>query len=133
LIALVAALNPARAAFGIPSNKGSASALGLAALGGLVGGVGVCAVAALGGPLLDLLDVSEPSFRIAAGAVAALGGIADLFRRHRARAALPGGAPRWSRRDPGGALSQPVGARRRSHGSALPRRRLDGVAAALPG
>jgi small neutral amino acid transporter SnatA (MarC family) len=81
LIALVAALNPARAAFGIPSNRGSPSALGLAALGGLVGGVGVCAVAALGGPLLDLLDVSEPSFRIAAGALAALGGIADLFRR----------------------------------------------------
>jgi small neutral amino acid transporter SnatA (MarC family) len=41
----------------------------------------VCAAAALGGPLLDALEVSEPSFRIAAGAVAALGGIADLFRR----------------------------------------------------
>ncbi|HEY6637048.1 MAG TPA: hypothetical protein VIZ61_05120, partial [Solirubrobacterales bacterium] len=81
LIALVAALNPARAAFGIPGSRGSPSALGLAVLGGLIGGLAVCAAAALGGPLLDLLDVSEPSFRIAAGAVAALGGIADLFRR----------------------------------------------------
>jgi small neutral amino acid transporter SnatA (MarC family) len=80
-IALVAALNPARAAFGIPSGRGSPSALGLAALGGLIGGLAVCAAAALGAPLLDALDVSEPSFRIAAGAVAALGGIADLFRR----------------------------------------------------
>jgi small neutral amino acid transporter SnatA (MarC family) len=81
VIALVAALNPARAAFGIPSGRGSPSALGLAALGGLIGGLGVCAAAVLGAPLLDALDVSEPSFRIAAGAVAALGGIADLFRR----------------------------------------------------
>ena len=81
LIALVAALNPARAAFGIPSSRGSPSALGLAALGGLIGGLAVCAAAALGGPLLEALDVSEPSFRIAAGTVAALCGIADLFRR----------------------------------------------------
>ena len=81
LIALVAALNPARAAFGIPSDRASPSALGLAALGGLIGGLAVCATAALGGPLLDALDVSEPSFRIGAGAVAALCGIADLFRR----------------------------------------------------
>jgi small neutral amino acid transporter SnatA (MarC family) len=81
LIALVAALNPARAAFGIPNSRGSPSALGLAALGGLLGGLAVCAAAALGGPLLDALDVSDPSFRIAVGAVAALGGIADLFRR----------------------------------------------------
>lgn len=81
LIALVAALNPARAAFGIPGTRGSPSAFGLAALGGLLGGLAVCAAAALGGSVLDLLDVSEPSFRIAAGAVAALGGVADLFRR----------------------------------------------------
>lgn len=81
LIALVAALNPARAAFGIPSSRGSPSALGLAALGGLIGGLAVCAAAALGGPLLEALDVSKPSFRIAAGTVAAGCGIADLFRR----------------------------------------------------
>jgi small neutral amino acid transporter SnatA (MarC family) len=32
-------------------------------------------------PLLDALDVSDPSFRLAAGIVAALAGAADLFRR----------------------------------------------------
>ena len=46
-----------------------------------MGGLAVCAAAAVGGPLLDLLDVSEPSFRIAAGVVAVLAGAADLFRR----------------------------------------------------
>jgi small neutral amino acid transporter SnatA (MarC family) len=41
----------------------------------------VCAAAAAGGPLLDALDVSDPSFRIAAGIVAAVAGAAGLFRR----------------------------------------------------
>ena len=81
LIALLAALNPARAAFGIPRRRGSPSALELAALGGLIGGLAAVVAAALGGPLLDWLDVSEPSFRIAAGAVAVVGGAVDLFRR----------------------------------------------------
>ena len=34
----------------------------------------------MGDPLLDALDVSEPSFRVAAGIVALLAGAADLFR-----------------------------------------------------
>ena len=41
----------------------------------------MCAAAAAGGPLLDALDVSAPSFRTAAGIVAVLAGAADLFRR----------------------------------------------------
>ena len=46
---------------------------------------------ARGDPLLDALDVSEPSFRIAAGIVAALAGAVDLFRRPPApEPALPG-------------------------------------------
>jgi small neutral amino acid transporter SnatA (MarC family) len=82
ILVLVAALNPARAVFGIPRRERSPrGSVGLAALGGAVGGLIVCATAALGDPLLDLLDVSDPSFRIAAGAVAVLGGIGDLFRR----------------------------------------------------
>jgi small neutral amino acid transporter SnatA (MarC family) len=51
------------------------------AVGGLIGGLAVCAAAIAGGPLLEALDVSEPSFRIAAGVVATLAGAADLFRR----------------------------------------------------
>jgi small neutral amino acid transporter SnatA (MarC family) len=82
VIALVVALNPARAAFGIPrAGRSDRTVVGVAALGGMIGGLAVCAAAAVGGPLLDALDVSEPSFRIAAGIVAGLGGIADLFRR----------------------------------------------------
>ncbi len=79
---LLLALNPARAAFGIPRIGGSPrTAAGLAAAGGLIGGLAVCAAAAVADPLLDALDVSEPSFRTAAGIVAVIAGIADLFRR----------------------------------------------------
>jgi small neutral amino acid transporter SnatA (MarC family) len=79
---LVLALNPARAAFGVPRAKRSRrSVLGVCAAGGAIGGAAVCAAAALGGPLLEALDVSEPSFRIAAGIVAGLAGAIDLFRR----------------------------------------------------
>jgi small neutral amino acid transporter SnatA (MarC family) len=53
----------------------------VAAVGGVIGGLAVCAAATAGRPLLEALDVSEPSFRIAAGIVAGLAGAADLFRR----------------------------------------------------
>jgi small neutral amino acid transporter SnatA (MarC family) len=80
--ALILALNPARAAFGVPrSGRSRRGVVGVAALGGVLGGLAVCAAAALGGPLLEALDVSDPSFRIAAGIVAGLAGAADLFRR----------------------------------------------------
>jgi small neutral amino acid transporter SnatA (MarC family) len=79
---LLLALNPARAAFAVPRAGRSRQAVAeLAAAGGLAGALAVCAAALLGEPLLELLDVSESSFRIAAGVVAALAGIFDLFRR----------------------------------------------------
>jgi small neutral amino acid transporter SnatA (MarC family) len=53
----------------------------VAAVGGVLGGLAVFAAAVAGAPLLDALDVSDPSFRIAAGIVAALAGAADLVRR----------------------------------------------------
>lgn len=80
--ALLLALNPARAVFGVPrAGRSPRAVAGVAAAGGLIGGLAVCAAAASGGSLLDALDVSEPSFRIAAGMVAVLAGMADLFRR----------------------------------------------------
>jgi small neutral amino acid transporter SnatA (MarC family) len=80
--ALVLALNPALASFGLPrAGRSPRAVVGVAAVGGAIGGFAVCAVAAVADPLLDALDVSEPSFRIAAGIVAALAGAADLFRR----------------------------------------------------
>ena len=79
---LVLALNPARAAFAIPrAGRSRPTVAGVAAAGGVLGGLAVCAAAAVGSPLLDALDVSDPSFRIAAGVLAALAGAADLFRR----------------------------------------------------
>jgi small neutral amino acid transporter SnatA (MarC family) len=89
---LLLALNPARAAFGVPrAGRSPRSVLGVAVAGGVIGGLAVCAAAAVGGALLDALDVSEPSFRIAAGVVAVLAGAGDLIRRPpRAEPALGG-------------------------------------------
>jgi small neutral amino acid transporter SnatA (MarC family) len=79
---LVLALNPARAAFGVPrTGRSPRTVAGLAAVGGLIGGLVVCAAATAGGPLLAAVDVSEPSFRIAAGMVGGIAGAADLLRR----------------------------------------------------
>jgi small neutral amino acid transporter SnatA (MarC family) len=94
-VALLLALNPVRAAFAVPragrspldasgpaaGGRSPRSAVGLAAAGGLIGGLAVCAAAAVGAPLLDALDVSDPSFRAAVGIVAVVAGITDLFRR----------------------------------------------------
>jgi small neutral amino acid transporter SnatA (MarC family) len=78
----VLALNPARAAFGVPrAGRSPRAVVGVAAAGGALGGLAVCAAAIAGGPLLEALDVSEPSFRLAAGIVAVLAGVGDLFRR----------------------------------------------------
>jgi small neutral amino acid transporter SnatA (MarC family) len=80
--ALLLALNPARAAFGIPrAGRSPREVASLAAIGGAIGGLAVCAAAAVGDVLLDALDVSAPAFRTAAGIVAGLAGAADLLRR----------------------------------------------------
>jgi small neutral amino acid transporter SnatA (MarC family) len=78
-VALVLALNPARAAFGIP--RASRDVARIAAVGGAIGGLAVCAVALVGDALLDAIDVSAPAFRTAAGVVAVLAGGFDFFRR----------------------------------------------------
>jgi small neutral amino acid transporter SnatA (MarC family) len=80
--ALLLALNPARAAFGVPrAGRSPRAVVDVAAVGGVIGGLAVCAAAAAADPLLDALDVSEPSFRVAAGIVAGITGAADMFRR----------------------------------------------------
>ena len=81
-IVLFLALNPARAAFGVPrAGRSPKDVVGLAAVGGAIGALAICVVAAVADPLLDALGVSEPSFRTAAGIVAVIAGAADLFRR----------------------------------------------------
>ena len=81
-LALLLMLNPARAAFGIPrAGRSPREVTRLCAAGGAIGGLAVCVFAALGDPVLDALDVSTPAFRTAAGAVALLAGVIDLFLR----------------------------------------------------
>jgi small neutral amino acid transporter SnatA (MarC family) len=80
--ALLLALNPARAALGVPHAGRSPRELALlASVGGGIGALCVFIAALAGDPVLDALDVSEPSFRTAAGVVAGLAGGIDLFRR----------------------------------------------------
>lgn len=81
-LALILALNPARAAFGVPrAGRPAEMSTRLAALGGAIGGLVVLVLAAVADPLLDALDVSAPSLQTAAGIVAAIAGAADIFRR----------------------------------------------------
>ena len=91
-LALVLALNPARAMFAVPrAGCSRRDAAGLAALGGTIGAAVVVAAAAGADPLLDALDVSDPSFRMAAAFAAVVAGAADTFRAPPApEPALPG-------------------------------------------
>lgn len=92
LVALVAAINPARLALGLPRTSGAPPAVArVAALGGLVAGGVVLAVAALSGPLLDALGVSESAMRIAAGVIGGVAGLVAVVRRAPAASpSLPG-------------------------------------------
>jgi small neutral amino acid transporter SnatA (MarC family) len=81
-LALLLALNPARAAFGIPrAGRSSRDVAWLCAIGGAIGGLAIGIFAALGDPFLDTLDVSTPAFRTGAGVIALLAGAIDLVRR----------------------------------------------------
>jgi hypothetical protein len=89
VVALLLALNPARAAFGIP--RAWRSVAELAVIGGAIGALFVCVAAAVGDVLLDALDVSAPSAWTAAGIVAVLAGAVDLIARPpRPEPGLPG-------------------------------------------
>jgi small neutral amino acid transporter SnatA (MarC family) len=101
-LVLVLALNPARAAFGVPRREALAGhaalagrdareARALAARGGALGALLVCVAALIGDVLLDAVDVSAPAFATAAGIIAVLVGVIDLVRRPPSpEPALPG-------------------------------------------
>ena len=109
-LVLVLALNPARAAFGGPA-RGPDPARGRSArrVGGAIGGARrLSRPRRSADPLLDALDVSEPSFRIAAGIVAGLAGDqrpVPATASAGARAARPARGAR-PRRDP--AVARPA-------------------------
>ena len=82
LIALIAALSPARAALTVPvDGRPRCEVLTVALLGTVVGGAVVLVAALVADPLADALDVSAPGLRIGAGILGALAGLVDVFRR----------------------------------------------------
>ncbi len=90
-VALLAAINPARAAFGVPRGEGGRRAALVAALGGVAGAAVVLALALVSGPFAEAVDVSDPALRIAAGVIGAVVGATQLVRRPpSAEPALPG-------------------------------------------
>jgi small neutral amino acid transporter SnatA (MarC family) len=83
--ALAAAVNPCRLRLVLPERRGTVALGALLALGV------VSAIAALGGALLDALDISPESFRLGAALVLALEGARALvFARPAAEPELPG-------------------------------------------
>ncbi|HEX6336803.1 MAG TPA: hypothetical protein VFZ85_07615 [Jiangellaceae bacterium] len=90
--ALFAAVNPFRLVRALPRGERSARIVtGVAALGGIVGAAIAVGAGFGGGLVLDALDVSDASLRIAAGVVAAVVGIAALVRKPPSpEPALPG-------------------------------------------
>jgi len=77
--ALLLALNPPRAAFGIPrARRSSREVAELSALGGAIGALAVCVAAAVGAAWLG---ISGPAAATAAGFVAVLAGAGDLIGR----------------------------------------------------
>lgn len=89
---LIVALNPFRASLGLPrSGRTRGEIARVAGLGGALGAAVVLLAAAASSWLLDVLDVSDSSFRIAAGALGVIAGAVDLFRPAPApEPALPG-------------------------------------------
>jgi small neutral amino acid transporter SnatA (MarC family) len=77
LVALVAAFNPFRIARALPPDDRTR----VAALGGLAGSAVVLGLALAADALLDVLDVSAPALRIAAGIVAAVTAVVGMVRR----------------------------------------------------
>lgn len=77
LVALVAAFNPFRIARALPRDDRTR----VAALGGLAGSAVVLVLALASEALLDVLDVSTPALRIAAGAVATVTAVVGMVRR----------------------------------------------------
>lgn len=77
VVAVVAALNPARVAGAVPASAPSRWAV--VAVGGLAGAVVLDLLALAGDAVVDALDVSAPTLRIGAGLVAMAVALRDLL------------------------------------------------------
>ena len=69
VVAYLAAMNPARTRLGVPEGEDRRARMGMLAAGTGIGVLALAGIAALSDPLLDALEVSPETFRIAAGFV----------------------------------------------------------------
>lgn len=80
-LTLLAVLNPARVAMALPRRQRVTDRARIATTAGAVGAAVVLIAAALGDSVLDLLDVSRPSARLAVGVVAGVTMLVQIVRR----------------------------------------------------
>jgi small neutral amino acid transporter SnatA (MarC family) len=79
-VAAVAAVNPFRLRGGLPEDSSGRGRLVPVATGTALGLAVLGALAAASGPFLEALEITPETFRIAAGLVAVVAGIASLLR-----------------------------------------------------
>jgi small neutral amino acid transporter SnatA (MarC family) len=81
-LAYLAAVNPARTRLGLPEAATRRADPAVTALGSVVALGAILGLAWLSGPLLEALEITAETFRIAAGLVGVVAGIAALWRAH---------------------------------------------------
>ena len=69
IVAYLAAVNPVRTRLGIPENDSGGARMGLLVPGTTIGVLTLVGIAAASGPVLDAVEISPETFRIAAGFV----------------------------------------------------------------
>ena len=79
-IAYLAAVNPLRTRLGLPEDEHGRGRMTVLVTGALVASTGVLAIAGWSGPILDALEVSPETFRLAAGIVVAVAAVITLAR-----------------------------------------------------
>jgi small neutral amino acid transporter SnatA (MarC family) len=90
-VAYLAAVNPARTRLGLPESSTRRAHAVPAVLGSALALGAILGLAWLSGPLLEALEITPETFRIAAGLVAVAAGIAALWRAYPGEEpALPG-------------------------------------------
>lgn len=91
LLVVFGTINPIRAAIAVPRSSSNRDRVTVAALGGLIGAIGLLLVGSLSGWSLGVADASRPALRIAAAGLCLLSAGIDLVRRPSPDdAALPG-------------------------------------------
>lgn len=91
LVVALGTINPVRAALATPRRESRRERATIAALGALIGSLGLVLVGALSGWVLDIANTSRPAVRIAAAGLCLVSVVIDLVRgRPSSDASLPG-------------------------------------------